>query len=347
MRPYRKLIAFTLLCALCFAALAGCGGGEGAPAPTASASGEAPPEVARAEGPFALGDVVWNEEYARWTVAYGGFPVMDGSALLSPFAEGFASAQLGVEGLTDFSYKSIAMEQFVSAQPISFLTYDEERDICLESAPLNLLLLADYNGADATLLEHSGAAVSIEFARSALVLITHADNPVGALSKKEAGDVLAGRITDWGELGGNAGPIKLHYTFGLMENEAQSVLDARLLQGAPLAQNILEEQQIPGGVPGSDPYTVTYHAEYENAPESLGIVFYHEALGMEDVRLIAIDDVAPDRDSIRSGAYPLSFGCQAVYRQADGEGAPGNFARWCLTEEGQALVERTGLVAVK
>lgn len=43
-----------------------------------------------------------------------------------------------------------------------------------------------------------------------LAVIVHPDNPVTALDLEQVAQVFAGKITDWRELGGRAGPIKLY-----------------------------------------------------------------------------------------------------------------------------------------
>lgn len=361
-RRYSVLLAI----ALCLALIAGCGGpnpADGTEAP-AAANTQGPeaasPKADPAETPageerlFALGEVYLNEEYDKRAIRYGGFPHMDGSEMLAPLAESFARKWLTAEGtsdhehLTDFSDKEIAMEMFLRGEETSFLPYDDENDIFLDLSPLNLLLLADYNAQDEAYLSGGGNEIkAVEFARNAISLITHPDNPVNDLTKEQARGILAGDITDWAEVGGNPGEIKLYYTFGLMAGEMNSVLSAKLLEGGNLGPNVKEEQRMPSGAGEGEPYIVEYDARYENAPESIGIVCYTQVRGVEEMKQIAIDGIEPDEDTIRTNAYALVFGGFAVYRQADDAGAPGDFARWIMTDEGQALVEETGLVPVQ
>lgn len=43
-----------------------------------------------------------------------------------------------------------------------------------------------------------------------LAILAHRENPVKALTKQQVADIFTGKVTDWSEVGGTVGPIKLH-----------------------------------------------------------------------------------------------------------------------------------------
>jgi phosphate transport system substrate-binding protein len=68
------------------------------------------------------------------------------------------------------------------------------------------------------------------FAYDGLAILVHRENPVYALSFSEARALFTGQITDWAEVGGKPGWIRV-YTTGV-ENGATAFVKDRLLGGA-------------------------------------------------------------------------------------------------------------------
>ena len=62
-----------------------------------------------------------------------------------------------------------------------------------------------------------------------------------------------------------------------------------------------------------------------------------------ELKLLAIDGVAPTEESIRDGSYPLADHCYVVIRADEGPDSPARrVAQFMLTEAGQAVVESAG-----
>ena len=73
----------------------------------------------------------------------------------------------------------------------------------------------------------------------------------------------------------------------------------------------------------------------------------------EQIRLLALNGVAPTKDTIREGSYPISSNFYAVTASPIGEPAPEEndadlraFIDWILSEQGQGIIELTGYVGV-
>jgi phosphate transport system substrate-binding protein len=74
----------------------------------------------------------------------------------------------------------------------------------------------------------------------------------------------------------------------------------------------------------------------------------------EQIRLLALNGVAPTKETIRSGEYPISSNFYAVTASPIGEPAPEEndpelraLIDWILSEQGQWIIEQTGYVGVK
>jgi ABC-type phosphate transport system substrate-binding protein len=78
-------------------------------------------------------------------------------------------------------------------------------------------------------------------------------------------------------------------------------------------------------------------------------VYYYERYMNRNMsnRLLAIEGVAPDADSIRSRRYPLAAEVQVVLRRdAPADGPAARLRDWLLNEEGQRLVASSGYVPI-
>ena len=70
--------------------------------------------------------------------------------------------------------------------------------------------------------------------------------------------------------------------------------------------------------------------------------------GNEKVKLLKVDDIYPDQETISSGNYPIRTAYYAVFRKSESEDSDvRKVVKWILTEEGQQLAEEAGYVKVK
>jgi len=63
------------------------------------------------------------------------------------------------------------------------------------------------------------------------------------------------------------------------------------------------------------------------------------------VKAIAIDGVAPSKEAVRSGKYPLARSL-FMYTNGEPEGLVKDFINFILSEEGQKLVEEAGYIGL-
>lgn len=66
----------------------------------------------------------------------------------------------------------------------------------------------------------------------------------------------------------------------------------------------------------------------------------------DKIKLLAVDGVEPNIDTIRSGEYPMASEFYAITAGSDNPNIE-SFLEWILSEEGQQLVEETGFVSVE
>lgn len=168
-----------------------------------------------------------------------------------------------------------------------------------------------------------------------LAVVVHRENPVQRLSVAQLRDVLSGRITDWSQLGGRNGPIRLH--LGAAPSGNRDFLRERVLGGAVVTANVQTARSLSGAA----------QAVARDA-DALAVVGVATAIP-RGVRTLAISDggiaVLPTRINVLSEDYPLL----RRYRLYGGQlmSALGrSFAQYSVSRRAQQAVERAGFVAV-
>ncbi len=183
--------------------------------------------------------------------------------------------------------------------------------------------------------------------REAFVFFVNSKNPVTGLTVEEIQKIYTGEITNWKEVGGRNQRIR---PFQRAENSgSQSALE-RLMEGLPLMKP--EEEDRISGMDG----IIRQVANYRNYKNALGFSFRFYAAEMvadDQIRLLSINGVEPTKETIRSGAYPISSEFYAITAAPAGQPAPeenlsrlSDFLEWILSEQGQEIIEKTGYVAL-
>ena len=90
--------------------------------------------------------------------------------------------------------------------------------------------------------------------------------------------------------------------------------------------------------------------EYDNTPAAIGFTVYYYANDMEmaqGLKVLSVDGVLPDAQSIRQGTYPfLNPYFVAIDQNTAADSPTWILYDWVLGPEGQKLAEREGYVPV-
>lgn len=169
-----------------------------------------------------------------------------------------------------------------------------------------------------------------------IAVIVHPDNPVGELTMQQLSDIFTGKVTDWSQVGGSAGPIVLlsresnsgtHVFFKEHVMNDQEYSPKALL--LPSSQAIFEEAR-------------------QNS-NSIGYVGMGYAQGGVKTLNISKDGgpaVAPSIETVQSGEYPVARPLY-IYSRKDASLAARDFINWITSEEGQAIVVELDFVPLK
>ena len=183
--------------------------------------------------------------------------------------------------------------------------------------------------------------------REAFVFFVNSRNPVTGLTVEQVQGIYAGDITNWKEVGGKNQAIR---PFQRAENSGSQSALQRLMGGIPIMEP--EEEDRVGSMGG----IIRQVASYRNYRNAIGFSFRYYATEMVqngDIRLLALNGVAPTRETIRDGSYPIASSFYAVTASPKGQPAPetcdetlGALLDWILSDQGQALIDKTGYVSL-
>ncbi len=181
--------------------------------------------------------------------------------------------------------------------------------------------------------------------REAFVFFVNSENPVTGLTVEEIQRIYTGEITNWRDVGGENRRIRAY-----QRDEGSGSQTAMQQVMAGLTMMTPDKEELVDGMGG----IIERVASYRNYEGALGYTFRfysNEMVGNDQIRLLALNGVAPTKETIRDGSYPISSYFYAVTASPIGEPAPEEtnptlkaFLDWCLSEQGQWIVEAAGYV---
>lgn len=164
-----------------------------------------------------------------------------------------------------------------------------------------------------------------------IVFATGADVSVDNVSRAQLAAVFSGRLTDWSELGGKPGPIRVFYRD---DNEsALRVIRKRLPEFERLAF-------------GSNARLLNLDHEVIEHLERFGWGVGWGSAGnvraANGLRVLALDGVAPDADALRAGRYPLYYELVLIHPAEALTGAAREFVEFIFSPAGRAVIAAFG-----
>lgn len=176
--------------------------------------------------------------------------------------------------------------------------------------------------------------VEIPVARDGIAIYVHQSNPIEQITVAQVRDIYTGKTRNWKELGGPDQTIILYgreNSSGTYEFFKEHVLDKG--DFAPSTQTMPGTSAVVNAV----------------SKDKGGIGYGGEAYtqGVKQVKLAGdAGAVAPTKENILSGAYPLSRSLY-FYLRTQPTGATKEYVDWVLGPEGQAEVEEAGYFPLK
>ncbi|MFJ7734970.1 PstS family phosphate ABC transporter substrate-binding protein [Lysinibacillus sp. NPDC097287] len=255
-------------------------------------------------------------------------PRLDGATAMYPLYSAFVQATYPKK--TYFPYDS---EVMVNKTPEAYYN--------LIGGKADLIFAAAPSHSQEKSAEIKGLTLDMTpIGREAFVFFVHHKNSVDNLTLEQVKQIYAGKITNWREVGGDNDAIRAFQRPA--DSGSQSTLE-KIMSDTPIMEAPAED--IATGM-GGIIHEVSQYRNYKNA---IGYTFRYystEMVGNEEIKLLSIDGVAPTKENIRNGTYPLTSEFYAVTAGTENPNVQA-FIDWIVSPEGQALVEKVGYVPVE
>lgn len=255
------------------------------------------------------------------------YPKVDGSTATIPLSEAIACELLGMskEEVTKFirhntthtAYENLINKKadiiFVTEPSLEELKMAKDANIELEVVPV---------------------------VREGFVFLVNSQNPVKSLTVQQIQDIYQGKIKNWKEVGGKDEEIIAYQREA--NSGSQTLMEQLVMKDKKLGEP--EKKLVVQGMGA----LIESVAKYDNSEKAIGYSVYYYAKTMysrDTIKLISIDNVAPDNKSISSLKYPFVSGYFAVMRKSEAADSPARrLLEWILSKKGQNLVEKAGYV---
>jgi len=252
--------------------------------------------------------------------------------------DGQLSKTAGPDGAT-FSIANTAGEELATISLANSST----------SAGLNSLLLGQTDIAltsrqilsdEAFEFENKGLSIQSSdheqiIALDAIAIITADDNPIRAISVRDAALVFSGAYSNWSELGGSDAPIKLYgppTDSEFTELFVERVIESQGDELSGLSQNIVTTDNVADSV-SNDPDGIGY-THYSNSLESKTLAIRETCGGETPI----------NNFTIKAEEYPLTQRLYVYSKIQPGNSHINNLLRFLQSDSGQAIVSTHGLV---
>ena len=266
--------------------------------------------------------------------------VIDGATALYPVYAAFVQA-VYPEG--DYSWYDRTTGVLCSGTNTA---YDD-----LISGEVDVIFVAQPSESQRRAAEQAGLKLHLTpIGREAFVFFVNSANPVTGLTFDQVAGIYAGEITNWKDVGGRNAAIRAYQRPEGSGSQTGLQMVMRMA-GKPIMAPRMED------VAGSMGGIISRVATYRNHETAIGYTyrFYaNEMVANDQIRLLSLNGVAPTRETIRDGSYPIASQFYAVTCSPIGSPAPqetnaalGAFLDWCQGPQGQWLVEAVGYVSAE
>lgn len=254
------------------------------------------------------------------------YPKVDGSTATIPLAEAFQKDFTGVE-------KVECKHSKTHGAYVKLI--DKECD---------LILVVEPSEDDEEYAKSKNVDLNYDkVVNEGFVFFVNKDNPVDSLTLEEIQKIYTGEITNWKDVGGNDEKITAYQrppNSGSQNGMLSMVMKDKKMK-EPETEDIAESMFD----------IIDVVSEYENSSSAIGYSYYFYANSMyvkDDVKMLKVNGVAPNNDTIKSEEYPLITAYYAVTRKDEEKDSPVLKLRdEMLSIRGQKVAETTGYVPVK
>ena len=256
-------------------------------------------------------------------------PTIDGSTVTIPMDEALVA--------------KLTRKTVEEVRPYVLHNKTHEAYVNLIEGKADLIFVTSPSEGELALAASSGVEMEIvPIVSEAFIFLTHKDNPVSSLTFKQIVDIYSGSITKWSQVGGSDQEI-VPFQRPVNSGSQTGFLDLVMKKVTPMTP---PSEWVFAGMGD----LIEAVADYENGPTALGYSYYYfvtDMWGNDQVKLLKVDGIYPDKKTIANNSYPIQTAYYAVYRKSEAQDSDvRKIVDWILSKEGQQLMEDSGYVKV-
>ncbi|SES36894.1 PstS family phosphate ABC transporter substrate-binding protein [Psychrobacillus sp. OK032] len=278
--------------------------------------------------PFSDSRKIATLDYDSTLKLTGDLPKMDGATALYPLYSAFVQA----------TYPKKEYDPFDSEVMVN-TTIDAYTNLI--NGRVDMIFAAAPSTSQVTTAKQNGKELKMApIGREAFVFFVHQKNPISGLSMEQIKNIYGGKVTNWQEVGGAKDNIRAFQRPA--DSGSQSALE-HLMGELPIME--AQTEDIATGMGG----IIKEVSQYKNYKNAIGYTFRFYSTEMvqnKKIKLLEIEGVAPTRETIRSGEYPIASEFYIVTAGTDNPNVE-KFIAWILSPQGQELIEKTGYVSLE
>lgn len=271
------------------------------------------------------GDKVIISSEALWSGE--DYPRVDASLATQPLTDAFKA------NFTATSVEEIETD-YTNTHPAYVRLISGEVDLIVVTQPSEEeLASAKANGVELEV---------IPVVNEAFVFLANVQNKVNNLSLEEIQNIYSGKITNWNEVGGEDAKIIPYQR--PTNSGSQTGMLALVMKGIEMLEPVTEtfEETMAG--------LITAIADYDNSKDALGYSYYYYATTMyskENVKLLSVNGVEPNFDTIQKGEYPIgTYYYIVINANEPADSNTRKLVEAMLSPRGQAVAQEAGYVPV-
>jgi len=254
-------------------------------------------------------------------------PVIDGATAAFPVYSAFVNAvyphttTLG-DGVFEYNNTLGGYEKLA----------EKKTDIFIGAPPSKEQI--EYAGSCDTVFEYT------QIGTEAFVFFVHKDNPIDSLTVEQIKGIYSGKITNWSQVGGADEEI---VPFQRNKGSGSQSMMIRFMGDTPIIDPEITEIKGMGEI-------IEKVVDYKSKSGSIGFSFRYYIEGIiknPDIKMIAVDGVAPTIENIKNGSYSIVTPVYAVTYKGNPNPNVKALINWILSEEGQYIIEESGYVGIE
>ena len=255
------------------------------------------------------------------------YPKVDGSTATAPLAEAFEA-----------NFKGKKIDEVNVEHSKTHKAYEK-----LINKELDLILVTSPSEDEEKLAEKSNVELEVtKVVNEGFVFFLNKNNPVNSLTVEQIQKIYSGEITNWKEVGGNDEEIIAYQrpkNSGSQTGMLDLVMKDKKIKEAPKEDIAMSMSDIIDAV-----------SNYDNKESAIGYSYYYYANTMylsDEIKLLKVDGVEPNNDTIKNGEYPILTAYYIVNRKNDISSEAESLKENMLSTRGQKVAEEAGYVPCK